>query len=288
LTLIQGEDEVVAADYGRTAVEPVRFPLVHQGETIGHLLAGPRAPGEKLTPAETRLLEDVALQAAIAAHAVRLTADLQQSRERLVTAREEERRRLRRDLHDGLGPALAGLMLKVEAAKDATAADPAGAEALLSELKTDIQGTLTDVRRLVYNLRPPALDEFGLAGAMRDYLLQGTWPASLCVTLEGPESLPPLPAAVEVAAYRVVQEAVTNVVRHAQARRCTVRLGLERDFLHVDVEDDGRGLPAGWRAGVGITAMRERAAELGGSFAIEAPRAGGTRLVARLPIGLRR
>lgn len=257
------------------------FPLVYQGETIGQMDAAPRAAGEALTPAERRLLADIAHQAGVAAHAVRLTADLQRSRERLVTAREEERRRLRRDLHDGLGPALAAHTLKVGSARAWLTHDPVTAERLLTELERDIEATLSDIRRLVEDLRPPALDELGLAAAIREsaarYHSDG-----LQVRVEIQPTLPALPAAVEVAAYRITQEALTNVVRHAQARNCFIALTLDSD-LQLEIRDDGMGLPKDHRAGVGLTSMRERAEELGGVCIIESFPAGGTLVMTHLP-----
>jgi signal transduction histidine kinase len=282
-----GTDELdIVAAYGRPAATMLHLPLVYQGETIGQLMVAGRTPGESFTASERRLLETIARQTSVAAHAVRLMADLQQSRERLVTAREEERRRLRRDLHDGLGPALAGLLLKVDTIHDRVADDET-ADALLLELKRHIQEAIAEIRRLVYNLRPPALDEFGLVGAIQEYLLQGNWPPTLAVSLDVPEKMPQLPAAVEVAAYRIIQEALTNVVRHAQAQCCTVRLCLpNRDRLELEISDDGLGLPAGWRAGVGVTAMRERVSELGGTYTIADNGAKGTIVNASLPLNL--
>jgi signal transduction histidine kinase len=214
---------------------------------------------------------------------VRLTADLQHSRERLVTAREEERRRIRRDLHDGLGPALASLTLKLDAARNLLARDPATAEALLLELKTQTQTAIADIRRLVYGLRPPALDELGLVSAIREHAARNVSADSLRVSVEAPESLPPLPAAVEVAAYRIALEALTNVARHAQAKNCTVALTIKED-LRLEISDDGVGLPPGHRLGVGLTSMRERAEELGGTCIIERRAASGTRVSATLPL----
>src|SRR5207247_5603532 len=140
-------------------------PLVYQTEPIGQFMLAPRAPNEPFTPADRQLLEDIAHQAGIAAYAVRLTTDLQLSRERLVTAREEERRRLRRDLHDGLGPMLSAIMLKVGLVHTLYRRDPAATDTFLTQLEEEIELGITDIRRLVYNLRPPALDELGLVGA---------------------------------------------------------------------------------------------------------------------------
>jgi signal transduction histidine kinase len=248
------------------------------------MLVEPRGPGESFTLAERRLLEDIALQAGIAAHAVRLTAELQRARERLVTAREEERRRLRRDLHDGLGPQLASMTLTVGAARELLRQDAQAADLLLQELAGHAQSAIADIRRVVYALRPPALDDLGLVPALREQAAFYSQ-AGLLMTIDAPEHLPVLPAAVEVAAYRIVQEALTNVVRHSRASRCTVCLTVTlEDTLDVEIKDDGIGLPAGGRAGVGLASMRERTAELGGTFQIEAMPDGGTRINARLPL----
>jgi signal transduction histidine kinase len=215
---------------------------------------------------------------------VRLTADLQRSRERLVAAREEERRRLRRDLHDGLGPTLATQTLKLEAARDLIATDPARATELMSGLIVDSQAAIADIRRLVYALRPPTLDELGLISAVREQVAQYA-NTGVAIGLDVPEHLPALPAAVEVAAYRIVQEALTNVVKHARARSCDVRIGLVGDGPHrtlsLEVRDDGVGLPAQLRRGIGLHSIRERAEELGGVFVMTTGR--GTRVSAYLP-----
>jgi signal transduction histidine kinase len=215
---------------------------------------------------------------------VRLSSDLQRSRERLVVAREEERRRLRRDLHDGLGPTLAGVALQMETVHSIVRTDPQGATALLARLKEDTQAAITGIRRIVYGLRPPALDELGLVGALRE---EGGRFASngrgLLVSVEAPEDLPPLPAAVEVAAYRIALEGLTNAARHSGAGTCLVRLVADGGF-QLEVTDDGRGLPADFRPGVGVTSMRERAAELGGTLTIERAAPAGTRIVARFPL----
>ncbi len=286
----------VAASYGILVGAPLKLPLVYQAEAIGALILGARSPGEPWTPADRHLLDELARHAGAATHAVRLTADLQRSnvdlvaaRERLVTAREEERRRLRRDLHDGLGPALAALTLKVGAARKLLPRDQAAADALLGELSDDIQATVGDIRRLVYNLRPPTLDELGLVGAIRERAAQYTsghgaeHADGLRIAVNAPDLLPLLPAAVEVAAYRITQEALTNVARHAHAHTCHVRLSLD-DMLQLEIADDGVGLPAERRCGVGLTAMRERSVELGGTCVVEPTPTGGTRVLARLPV----
>ena len=272
-----------AATYGEAPSQVVAFPLTSQRETVGRLLVGTRSPGEQLGPDDERLLADLARQAGPATHAVALRRALDASRAGLVTAQEEERRRLRRDLHDGLGPTLAGLTLGLDTARARSAGQPELQE-LLGKLKAETQRAVTDVRRIVYGLRPPALDEFGLVGSLREEVgrLQYEAPA-LTVTLDAPgDGLADLPAAVEVACYRIVTEALTNVTRHAHASRCSVQIRFGRD-LDVDVRDDGVGLPEGWRAGVGIASMRERVTELGGELVIEPSLPHGTRINARLP-----
>jgi len=272
------------AAFGTLPSQTAEFPLVSQRETIGRLLVGTRGPGEQLGPDDRRLLADLARQAGPATHAMALRQALDTSRAGLVTAREEERRRLRRDLHDGLGPTLAGLTLGLDTARARSAGQP-GLPELLGRLKAETQRAVTDVRRIVYGLRPPALDELGLAGSLQEEIrrLQYEVP-TLAVALGVPgDGLAELPAAVEVACYRIVTEALTNVAKHAHASHCSVRIQLDQDIC-VEVCDDGVGLPDGWRAGVGIASMRERVAELGGDLTIEPGLPRGTRVRARLPI----
>jgi signal transduction histidine kinase len=288
---------IKAVASGRPVPNPLTLPLVYQGETVGQLILGPRGRGESFSTADRRLLDTLARQAGATGHAVRLTVelqelmvDLQRSREQLVTAREEERLRLRRDLHDGLGPALAGFTLSVGAVRNLLVRDPAAADRLLVQLGSEIEAAIGDIKRLVYNLRPPALDELGLLGAIRARAIHDTSAqadGALQIEVEAPAQLPALPAAVEVAAYRIVQEALTNVLRHAQARRCVVRLTCDSG-LAIEIKDDGVGLGAAGASvhiGVGLRSMRERAAELGGRCVVEPAAAGGTCVRAWLPIG---
>jgi signal transduction histidine kinase len=260
------------------------IPLIHQGETLGYIVLGPRAPNEAFSSTDLRLLDDLAPQVGVAVHAVRLTADLQRSREQLVLAREEERRRLRRDLHDDLAPTLASLGLTASTAADLIATNPTTATALVKELQTEIRATVGNIRRLVYDLRPPTLDELGLLAAVRERAAQySTAPDGFHVTVDAPAELPALPAAVEVAAYRIVQEALENVSKHAQTRQCTIRFA-NQDGLQIEIMDDGIGLPLNITPGVGLRSMRERAEELGGSCMIESGKNSGTRVLACLPI----
>jgi signal transduction histidine kinase len=280
-----GDGWTPASAYGDRLTDVAEFALVTQRETVGRLLVGRRAPGEALSPDDERLLADLARQAGPAAHAVALRQALDASRADLVTTREEERRRLRRDLHDGLSPVLGGLTLGLDAAR-AKAPGQADLQELLGKLKAETQRAAADVRRIVYGLRPPALDELGLARSLDEEIRRLQYHApELAVTLDNAagDGLADLPAAVEVACYRIVAEALANIARHARATGCRVRIEVGL-VLEVEVCDDGVGLPDGWRAGVGITSMRERVAELGGDLTIEPHLPRGTRITARLPL----
>ena len=278
------------AERGERRRATVVLPLDHGGEPVGALELGVR-PGESGFRAEERdLLEDLARQAGTAINAIRLRDVLAKSREQLVVAREEERRRLRRDLHDGLGPSLAAIGLRAEASSATLDDDPERARVLLEELGTDVRSALADIRRLVDGLRPPALDELGLLGAIEQQarrLETGGANGATAIAVRGdPTPLPELPAAVEVAAYRIAVEALTNAVRHADASACRVELAAEDgSTLRVQVVDDGHGLPADVVPGVGLESIRARAEELGGSLELDRETDGGTRVVALLPIG---
>jgi signal transduction histidine kinase len=244
---------------------------------VGRLLFGvTRTPDARLSGILARNLAELA-------NAARLAADVQRSREHILRTREEERRRLRRDLHDGLGPTLASLAMTVDAARITLKTDPEAVDTLLEELRATMGRTIGDIRDLVYGLRPPALDDLGLEGAIQalgGVVATGDGP-TVDVRVEG--DLKGLSAAAEVAAYRIVQEALTNVHRHANACYAEVTLCLNGD-LHVTIGDDGVGLPDRLRSGVGMSSMRERATELGGSCTVGPGPNGGTLVRARLPV----
>lgn len=262
----------------------LRLPLTYQTERVGELILAPRDAGESFSLADIKLIQLIAQQAGVAAYTLRLNNDLQRSRERLVTAQEEERRRLRRDLHDGVGPTLASLSQRIDTAAELVDSDPEKSKQLLKDLKGQVKESVAEIRRLVYALRPPVLDEFGLVSAIREHTAQYSGPNGMQVTFDVTEPLPSLPAAVEVAAYRIVLEAFTNLVRHAQATTCRIQIKIENQTLLLEVSDNGKGLPKGNRAGVGFTSMRERAEELGGECVMENNSAGGVTVRARLPI----
>ena len=214
---------------------------------------------------------------------VRLAADLRRSTLAAVSAREEERRRLRRDLHDGLGPTLTGISLGLRTAVRQLERDDRVDEtplALLRRLSDEVDATVGEVRRIVRDLRPSALDQLGLVGALAEFARSVGDAVQLHVVL--PDEDPALPAAVDVGVYRIVTEALTNVVRHAHAEQCWVTV-VAADRVEIDVVDDGVGVTTGAAAGFGLTAMRERAAELGGSVAVSARAPHGTHVHVRLP-----
>jgi signal transduction histidine kinase len=277
--------EVVATSGEGPPADPLVLPLSYGGESGGELLLAPRAPGESFSAADRRLLDGLARHAGVAVHGVRVMADLRRSRERLVLAREEERRRLRRDLHDELAPTLAALGLSAATVGELIPTDPKGAAFANEKLQAAIRATVGDIRRLAYDLRPPALDDLGLIEAITERASSyDVGDEGFRATVEAPGELPPLPAAVEVAAYRIVQEALMNVSRHARASACTVRLErTDGRALTIEVTDDGVGLPDTPEGGVGLSSMRERAAELGGECEIVRSRPSGTRVFARLP-----
>lgn len=259
----------------------LRIPLEHRGDHVGDL-AVEVPPGRRLTPADLALLRDLARYAAVLVRSERQRDELRESRSRIVAGREEERRRLRRDLHDGVGPSLAAIVLKLNAAESQLP----GAEgvSLVAQARDDVRDAITELRRVVDDLRPPAIDEVGLLAAIRQRA--AALSGDVLIEVTGPEPLPPLPAAVEVAAFRIASEAMTNVARHAGATRCRVELGVDGQF-ELSITDNGRGTEVGGQTaarGAGWVSMRERAAELGGSCTISSGSKGGLVVRARVPV----
>lgn len=281
---VSDEESRFASTPGMPPSDLVHLPLTYQTAPVGQLILAPRAAGESFSPSDFKLINIIAQQAGVAAYTVRLNNDLQRSRERLVTAQEEERRRLRRDLHDGVGPTLASFSHRLETAAELIHTNPKKSERIIHALQKQVTETVADIRRLVYALRPPVLDEFGLVSAIREHAAQYSGPRGIKVSFDVIEPMPTLPAAVEVAAYRIALEAFTNTVKHARASACKVLIRLENGSLLLEISDNGRGLPAEIHAGIGFHSMRERASELGGEFAVEKNKSGGTTVRARLPI----
>ncbi len=280
VAVAQGFGQPLLVESGTPVADPFRLPLAYQHEYVGEILLALRTPGETFGASDRRLLDDLARQAGIAVHAVRLSHELQQARERLVGAREEERRRLHRDLHDGLGSQLAALNLQLGAMPSLIDTDRAAAIDEVAELRAQLRSAITSVRAVVQGLRPPAIDELGLLVALRERIRQFSTD-KFFVRMSLPERLPDLPAALEVAIYRIVEEALTNVTKHSLADWCLVSLSVTENRLIVEVEDDGTGLGDSPESeGVGLRSMRERAEELGGLFQVEQRPRGGTRVAA--------
>jgi signal transduction histidine kinase len=265
---------------GEPVDQPERLTLQAYGAPVGVLCWS----GPVLRDTDRALLVDVAGQLGAVVHSAALLGSLRASQERLVLAREEERRRLRRDLHDGIGPALAGLTLQVDTLRHRLrAGDPGEADGLLLDLRDGIQSAVLDVRRVVEGLRPSALDELGFAEALRQLArrLEASPGPSVEVQVEVDRRLP---AAIEVAAYRIVAEALTNAVKHADAGHVRARVEVSGSCVVVEVGDDGSGAALAREDGVGLVSMRERAVELGGALVVDSRPGLGTRVRAELPL----
>ncbi|HSO70386.1 MAG TPA: sensor histidine kinase [Arachnia sp.] len=288
LAVVDAHGSVVSSVGEPPAGPTEELPLTAFAAPVGTL----RWASTPLGAADRRLLTGVGRQLAEALHAATMVEELRRAQERLVIAREAERKRLRRDLHDGLGPSLAALGLQVDGLRNRIRAlGPEATDGELVALRSGIQLTVAEVRRVVEGLRPPALDELGLSGAVQQlaYRLASQSESAEAgpVTIDASvnlDDLPELPAATEVAAYRIAQEALTNAIRHAGAARVWLSITVESQYLVVQVCDDGHGDIRPRDGGVGLSAMRERAEELGGSLEIAGEPAAGTMIRARLPL----
>jgi two-component system, NarL family, sensor kinase len=269
--------------------QPDRVMPLHAGKVhVGQLSLAVRPGLEPLGRADERLLDALGHVLASSAYNLGLQQALRKALAQAVTAREEERRNIRREIHDGIGPLLAAALLRTETAMELSPGCPSQAESL-QKLHVLQKTALTDVRSLVEGLRPPALDRGGLLSALQQHaeLSAGmTGPDSPPVSFEVTGDISILPAAVEVAAYRIAQEAISNATKHAGAQQITVRISRMDNGLIVEIDDDGIGAAADTNhAGVGLASMTERATELGGSCTNEhSPTGGGTRVKAWLPI----
>ncbi len=284
LTLATAEEpDGFASERGVPTSTPREVALLHQGRPLGSLQLAPTRP---LTPPEEQWLDELAWHAGPALQAAQATLALEHTHAVLTAELADERRRIQRELHDGLGPALASLVLALDSLRRRTETgrlSPEQALAGLDSLKTDARQISAEIQTLVAQLRPPVLDQVGLAEAVRYFA--GSLAGPLVVDVAAPARLPPLPAAVEHAAYRIICEALTNTVRHAQASHCRVHLELTPAALVVRIQDDGRGTAVAAPAtGLGLASMRARAEELGGQFTFQsAPNVGAT-VLARLPL----
>jgi two-component system, NarL family, sensor kinase len=282
IDLMSADGWIRVAERGGRQDHDESFRLASGDQVVGRLVVGCRAA---LGRRDREVLADVVPHVTLAVGLIRLTGELRRSRLSVVTAREEERRRLRRDLHDGVGPSLTGISMGLRTVLRRlrrTGSDPQDV-ALLDRLADEVDTSASEVKRIVRDLRPTALDDHGLAGALVEFArgLDGV----LDVTLTLPDAQCTLPAAVEIATYRIAMEALNNVVRHAVARKCSLCLTVS-DHVELDVIDDGIGIPPRHPVGVGLTAMRERAAELGGMTLIARVTPHGTRVHTTLPLAM--
>jgi two-component system NarL family sensor kinase len=278
-------DDQVTVESGRPVGTCNRFPVLHAGQPVGTLIVGTRRGETHLNAADTRVLQAFARQAGVAIHDVGVTRELRHAREALVLAREEERRRIRRDLHDGLGPALAGISLGLEGATQRVRPTTSDVGDLLDSLRAETAKCVDEVKRIVNDLHPAALDEIGLLAALHQHVeLIASRTDGLHIDLQA-DQLPTLPAAVEAAAYRIGLEALTNVVRHSHAEHCRLELRMN-GTLQLSITDNGVGLPGGSeRRGMGLTSMSVRAEELGGNCTVTSRDGGGTVVAVTLPVG---
>ena len=266
-------DGVVRAEQGVRPAHVVTIDAIALGRRVGQLEVAPRRVGEGFSAEERRLLEQVAAHAAMMAYATSLVAETEHSRARIVAAREEERRRLRNDLHDGVGPGLAGIALQMDAlaAELRRKGDDAHA-AKADGIRDRVREAVVQVRAVSRGLRPPVLDQLGLAQALRQ-LVDGLGAIEGVVQLD---DMGELPAAAEVATYTIAAEAVTNVVHHSAASRVRIDVECDEENLELRVSDNGRGMPSRPTPGVGLMSMRQRAAEVGGRVEHLAAQGGGT------------
>jgi signal transduction histidine kinase len=278
LALEFGSDEKQRFIFGSNSdsIAVHEIPIHYLNEPLGTLWVSNRSLSEDVHD----VLQECAQQIGVALYVVQLTDVLQTSRERTIIAREEERRRIRNDLHDGLAPTLSSFQLQLSAIRKLMSQDPQEAENMIAELGTDLREATAEIRQLVYDLRPPMLDELGLIKALSNMRLTAS---SLRLEVAAPDPMPELSAATEVAIYRIATEAVHNVIRHANATTCTIGITIDTDTLTLTITDDGQGIPASHHNGIGTQSMRERAAELGGTFSVRAADPNGTRIEVRLP-----
>jgi signal transduction histidine kinase len=275
-------DGSVAAVSGAASSEPVQVPLVHRGEQVG-LLEVTAPAGEWLGARAVKSLQEMASVVAAGVALARASSDLEEARDRLTSARLEERRVIRRELHDGLGPSLAGIRLGLQGARNLVDRDPEAAAELLATLQAELDQRVDDVRSLSRHLLPPVLDELGLHAALEDLATRQA-DSGLDVQLhcEPVDLDAPLAGAV----YGIVAEAITNVARHAAASQCLVQVVLTDEGLSVLVDDDGSGISPTAVLGVGSSSMRERAEEQGGWLRVVALEPRGTRVEAFFPVAL--
>ncbi len=275
--MVDGE---VVGEHGRRPDRIEHIPLRHAGETVGDLQIGVRAGQRQLDPLDSAVLELMAVPIGVAVRAEALSAAMRRSRQDIVAARQEERRRIRRDLHDGLASVLTGIAFQADTVVALEGRNPVRATALAEEIRAGVTVAISDVRRLINELHPAVLVDHGLVEAVCRHARRLAGP-DLAITVTG-DVVDAVPAAVEVAAYRILVEALTNVARHSGATTAEVVIILSGGDLVLEVRDNGRRATA-WTPGVGLRSMQERAEELSGRIRTTPSPAGG-HVEARLPL----
>ena len=279
-------DGSVVAAYGSMTTVGIRIHLHHFGRRVGDLVAARRNPNEPFSGAEVRLLSDVAGHLGVAVQSVLLDEAVHRSQDRLTEIREAERDRLRRELHDEMGPLLGAASLRVQAARNLLATSEPPLERVnlvLAAVAIDVDRAQAEAQRIVSDLRPGSLDDRGLLGALREHT--DVWAGRLRLRLDLPIELPRLDPRVEAAAYRIALEGLRNAERHSGGTTATLRVGISDGQLVVIVDDDGHGLTVPSPTGVGLGSMRERARLVGGSVRLESAECGGLcRVRGRLPL----
>ncbi|WP_162148907.1 sensor histidine kinase [Arthrobacter sp. H20] len=276
LAVQKESDAALIASSGELAKDAqlAAVPLSYRGKTRATLLVGLRRGESTLHDTDLRVLSLIAAPLAVAQHAIELTEEVRAARASTVQAREWERKRLHRELHDGLGPDLTSIALRADAAYNLIPNDPDQALVHLTELRQQVRSSINDVRRVVYGLRPVELDRHGFVDAIRRRIANanGDLDRGLSVSAILPDCVPELSPATELATYRIASEGLENVLRHSDATLCTVTISLADD-IRISVQDNGSPVTT-WISGVGIGSIVDRAEELGGSASVDATPAG--------------
>ena len=259
---------------------PTTSVTLHRvGRHSGELVVTARR-GESLSRRDRELLDQIGRYVALAAEAIRTNDELLAAQHSLENAHADERRRLRMDLHDGLGPTLAAVRLKL-VAHGRTAADPAP----VTEVAEQVSDAIREVRRIVDGLQPSILEDLGLVPAIQIMIADVRRTSGIDFTVDAPSDLPQIPSVIATTAYRAVAEGIANVARHSRATVCRVHIALREGCLDVTVEDDGCGFDTTIQGGMGLRSIRARALDVGGTAKVESRAGRGTTIAARLPLG---
>jgi signal transduction histidine kinase len=255
------------------------FEVRHDGELLGALTVA-MSPADPMTPAKAKLVEDLTAQAGLVLRNVRLIEELRASRQRLVAAQDEERRKLERNIHDGAQQQLVALSIKLGLAEGLIGREPEKARELLAALRAESTDALEDLRDLARGIYPPLLADQGLAAALSAQARKS--PIPVAVESDG---IGRYTEEVEATVYFCALEAMQNVAKYSGATSATVRLGAPDGHLVFEVEDDGRGFdPAATGYGTGLQGMADRLDAIGGTLMVRSARGAGTTITGRLPV----